>query len=184
MAVVGLLLGLGGSSGFAVMKAKKVAVATADSLAAKADSTAKNEHGDEGAKPAATAKARAPEPTEHASAPAAAPDSAAALHNAPPKADSTVAVVAADHGAPTKPAVTTPMPTAKTVEPAPGRIAKIFGAMAAKDAARVLQQMDDADVQIVLFGLNDRQAAAILAGFPPARAAAISRATFRKNGTS
>jgi flagellar motility protein MotE (MotC chaperone) len=51
--------------------------------------------------------------------------------------------------------------------------------MPAKDAAKVLLQLDDTDVQTVLSGLNDRQAAAILAGFPPERAAAISRAAIR-----
>jgi len=202
-AVIGLIIGLGGGSGVAVMRAKKAAVVAHDSTAKKDSTVAGEKESGEGA------KAPTVEGAEHAVSPAVTPtpDSAAAVAHAPiPKADSAVspatAAPAVAHGPapalPTAPKVnlssaTTTLPVKpatvdsarKGQAPAPGRISKIFGAMAAKDAARVLEQMDDADVQTVLGGLNDRQAAAILAGFPPARAAAISRAAIRgKKGAS
>jgi len=182
-AIAGLLLGLGGGAGFAVMRAKKPTPLAAAGAESKKDSAAVATEGHD--EPAAAAQADEPvenvvppAPVAPASGPAVAPavapaaarteqpagptrDSAAAAR--PPSADSTRAA-----------------PTAT-----PGRIAKIFAAMPARDAARVLEQLDDADVQTVLTGLNDRQAAAILAGFPPARAAAISRAVIRgRKGTS
>ena len=182
-AVVGLVIGLGGGSGVAIMKAKKTMAAVQDSTATDSTAVADKKHGEEteGEEPA------------HATASKPPADSAPMVDHESPKPDSSTAV-AASH-APTTPASaapTTPTVTkAATVDSthavpqAPGRIAKIFAAMSAKDAARVLLQLDDADVQTVLSGLNDRQAAAILSGFPPERAAAISRAAIRgKKGSS
>lgn len=168
-AVIGLVLGLGGGSGVAVMRAKKTAVPTADSTARK-DSAGSEE------KPDSSAALAHAEPARH--------DSVTA---APPVAPHVPAAAQAASG-PT-PTNAAPKPaaadTSRSGAQAPGRIAKIFAAMSAKDAARVLQQLDDADVQTVLGGLNDKQAAAILSGFPPERAAAISRAALRgKKGTS
>ncbi len=62
------------------------------------------------------------------------------------------------------------------------RLAQVFGAMQAKDAARVLEQMDDADVRTILASLNNKQQAAILEAFPTERAATIARATLRSRG--
>jgi hypothetical protein len=62
---------------------------------------------------------------------------------------------------------------------AEGRLGKIFGSMQPKEAARVLEQMADADVVTILAMLNDRQAAAVLANLPPQRAAQISRLGFQ-----
>jgi len=55
------------------------------------------------------------------------------------------------------------------------KLAKIFGAMQAPAAADVLQQMTDAEVEMILQHLNDRIAAQILGVFDPTRAAALSR---------
>lgn len=55
------------------------------------------------------------------------------------------------------------------------RLAKIFAAMSAKDAAKVLDQMADNDIREILSLMNDRAAAAILVQFAPARAAAITK---------
>jgi hypothetical protein len=197
-AVIGLVLGLGGGSGVAVMRAKKSAPAHDSSVAKKEQTLAAlaPEHGSrDGVK-------SADDPgSERASAPA---DSAVQIAHvpavAPGRRDSVVPPTPDKPSAPTGTAAHSPVAASTTTavakpggaEPdpatplvAPGRISKIFGAMSAKDAARVLQQMDDADVQTVLSGLNDRQAAAILAGFPAERAAAISRATLRgKKGAS
>jgi hypothetical protein len=55
------------------------------------------------------------------------------------------------------------------------RMAKIFGAMKAPDAAKVLQNLDDLEVRAILSHLTDRKAAEILGNFEPERAAALSR---------
>lgn len=191
-AVVGLVIGLGGGSGVAVMRAKKAVVAARDSTAEK-DSTATGEK-----EPGDATKPHAGEGEEHAAV--AAPDSAAVTHAAPTAPDSavdpkTAPATTVAHApltvAPTvsKPLTSKPTPTAAVKPaadtgrggqtPAAGRISKIFAAMSPKDASRVLEQLEDGDVQTVLVGLNDKQAAAILSGFPPARAAAISRAALR-----
>jgi hypothetical protein len=61
------------------------------------------------------------------------------------------------------------------------RLAKIFSSMAPKDAAKVLQNMDDGDVKIILGYLGSRQAAAILGAFPTARAAELSRQALKSS---
>lgn len=62
------------------------------------------------------------------------------------------------------------------------RLAKIFGAMRASAAAKVLQNLDDEEVQAILFHLSTRKAAEILSGFEPARAANLSRAVLGSSG--
>jgi len=57
----------------------------------------------------------------------------------------------------------------------PERMAKIFGAMKAPDAAKVLQNLDDLEVRAILSFLSNRKAAEILGNFEPERAAALSR---------
>lgn len=64
------------------------------------------------------------------------------------------------------------------------RIAKIFGAMDPKEAARVLSHMEDDDVRIILSKLSNRQQAAILALFPAERAAAITKESLRGAGAA
>ncbi|MGQ0646106.1 MAG: magnesium transporter MgtE N-terminal domain-containing protein [Gemmatimonadaceae bacterium] len=59
------------------------------------------------------------------------------------------------------------------------KVSKVFGAMPAKDAAKVLELLDDTEVQSILSGLSDKQAAGILQHLPPARAAAISKLALR-----
>ena len=63
------------------------------------------------------------------------------------------------------------------------RLAKIFGAMQAKDAARVLEQMSDTDIRLILALMSDRQAAAILSALPAARAATITRGSLPASTT-
>jgi hypothetical protein len=174
---IGLVLGLGGGSGVAIMKAKKQLAAAAqdsimkkDSLALAAKEKADSAKAGEGEHQPTVAAIPAPG-LKHDSTAASAPNAMAS--------DEHAAVPGSTKSAPALP------DTAKTLASVPGRIAKIFAAMSAKDAARVLQQMDDADIQTVLAGLNDKQAAAILAGFPVDRAAAISKAAIRgKKGAS
>jgi len=192
-AVIGLVIGLGGGSGVAVMRAKKALAAAHDSTA-KSDSTRLGEKkGGEETKPSGDQGEERPTVAAHAPDSAIAPAPVAALPQ--PKHDSTAAAATpATHAPGAVPSAVPTVAVAKppaadtaraSAAPVPGRIAKIFAAMSAKDAARVLQQMDDLDVQTVLAGLNERQAAAILAGFPAERAAAISRASLRgKKGAS
>jgi hypothetical protein len=67
-AVIGLVLGLGGGSGVAVMRAKKVAAAAHDSTA-KADSTAKTKHGGEGEDSESGEKSHGTDVADHTPAP-------------------------------------------------------------------------------------------------------------------
>ena len=55
--------------------------------------------------------------------------------------------------------------------------------MQARDAARVLQQMDDNDVRVILTSLPNKQQAAILGNFPAQRAASLMRESLRVGGT-
>jgi hypothetical protein len=55
------------------------------------------------------------------------------------------------------------------------RISRIFAAMAPREAARVLQQLDNPDIISIVGALTEKQAAAVLMAMPPERAALISR---------
>lgn len=59
------------------------------------------------------------------------------------------------------------------------RMAKLFGSMQPRDAARVLEHMDDFEVQVILNQLGNREAAAILGNLSPERAAVITRSVIR-----
>jgi len=62
------------------------------------------------------------------------------------------------------------------------RLAKVFAAMQPRDAARVLTQMDDGDVQTILASLNGKQQAAILGNFPAPRAAKLAQSQLHGSG--
>ncbi len=66
-------------------------------------------------------------------------------------------------------------PTTPGANEASQRLAKIFGAMKAQDAAAVLEKLEDAEIRAILFHLTDRKAAEILGNFQPDRAAKLSR---------
>src|SRR5690606_22200273 len=59
------------------------------------------------------------------------------------------------------------------------RVAKIFGAMDAQDAARVLELLQNNQVQTILAHMSERKVAAILVHLDPARAAELSRQAMR-----
>jgi hypothetical protein len=213
LAVIGLLVGMGGGSAVAVMNAKKAFAAdVAHKASLVADSLAQAE--EQGAKHVASAGHGADSTAE---APSAAGDSAAAegqaaegassghgtapskepAHEAapapaaakPPKTYNRAVQTVESNGTPgTVPGTATrptpparPLVTSARPTPAPGveKVAKIFAAMPAKDAAMVLEQLDDVEVQSVISTLSEKQAAAILRNFPPARAATISKAVLR-----
>ena len=229
-AVLGLCVGIGGGSAFAVMKAKtahaaevaRTATTVADSLAkvqevgdkhvasAGAPDSAGTAVDSSGAHAGGVSERNhaAADSPEHAVAkpgPAAvgtqtsAPTPSVASHDPPPVAPVTTSAkpgksfdralaTVASNGTPTVAGSSfKPRPPALPAKPitiappAPGvtKVAKIFAAMPAKDAAKVLEQLGDNDIQSVLGGLNEKQAAAILQNFPTARAAAISKAALR-----
>lgn len=82
-------------------------------------------------------------------------------------------IVATRPSLPPKPIATEPAP------PGAAKLAKIFAAMPAKDAAKVLEQLEDTEVQSVISTLSEKQAAAVIQNFPPERAAKITKAVLR-----
>lgn len=64
------------------------------------------------------------------------------------------------------------------------KLSKIFGAMQTQDAAAVLQEMEDEEIEMILKHMSDRLAGQILGVFEPARAAALSRVVLgTRNGS-
>jgi hypothetical protein len=61
------------------------------------------------------------------------------------------------------------------------RMSQIFGTMKPQEAARVLERLEDRQVEVLLLGLSDRKAAAILASFPAERAASLTRSIMARN---
>jgi hypothetical protein len=164
-AVAGLVIGLGGSTG-AVMLLNRQPETLADSLEAAleegADSLA---HADTAAHAVATAHG------EGASAPT---DSAGvAVHG------DSLAHAAGD-------SVAVPAVADSTGHPlmAAADLAKVFGSMQAREAAAVLQHLNDHEVQLILGQLSTRTAAAILSQLAPERAAVISRAVIQSERTT
>lgn len=122
----------------------------------------------------------APSKAEDKHAPAAKDHAPAAKDHAPtppPGRQRAVATVESNGGTAPRGKPTPPLPTPRVSAPAPGsdKMGKIFGAMPAKDAARVLEQLSDTEVHDILRALSDKQAAGILQFLPAARAAAISK---------
>jgi hypothetical protein len=234
--VIGLLLGMGGGTGVAVLRGAPAvpadsaaqAKAIADSIAAHAEGG--KSHGDSTQAPGDSAHAsdssKAGTPVGHGAAEKAgekagektavsSPDKNTATHEPlttstraavtnPPKATSVPKANASHTDSAMHPATSAKTPASNVKTPAespkspntaasttavsdsaqPRRIARIFAAMAARDAAKVMVQLDDADVQAIVGALTEKQAAAILANFPPERAAKISKGTMHSTGPS
>lgn len=201
--VIGLLAGLGGGTGAAYMRtsAKFVADSThlADSLKANppVDSTAARDS----TAADSTGHGMDLPGNQEATAPMTPADSiralAAARRDTKPEAkpEAKPAVKPAVKPAAVKPAVKPKMKATAAVATVNDtvnsdmqtalpeqRLAKIFSAMAAKDAGKVLEQMTDNDVRIILSKMSDRQAAAILSTFSASRAAVISRGNGKAPG--
>lgn len=75
--------------------------------------------------------------------------------------------------APTPPVQKTPTDT--VVQASERRISKVFTAMDAKQAAKVLEHMTDNDVEVILGYVGPRQAASIMSALPPERVATLSK---------
>jgi hypothetical protein len=170
--VASFVVAAAGSTGAKVMLTKPAHPA-ADSTkigvdSAGTDSTGKKSHD---ASPDTTHKqAGAPNATSKM---VAAVESTAAPTVVPPK---TAAKSGAHGEKPTAAAApATPAVPDSVVEASERRLAKVFTAMEAKQAAKVLQHMEDADVQVILGYVGPRQAASIMAELPPERVATLSK---------
>lgn len=171
--VIGLVVGLGGSMAAQRILEKDPATleqsldaaigdAAIDSAGVSTDSVAVA-HGDSIAEPLASSPAVA-ETTHVTGHPAAAQALAANAPGTSVESDTT----------PT--AERTGLPDGALTS---AELAKLFAAMQARDAAKVLEQMEDFEVQVILGALGNREAAAILSNLSPERAAVISRAVIR-----
>ena len=184
--VAAFIVATGASTGVKVMTAKPAPGAKADSTKEGVDSTAtdsshKGEKSDKGE------RAEASKDSSHASAKAEAPKSvAASIDKAPGFAASSTLV---NNGA--KPTVkaapaskgsAAPQPVDSVAAASEQRLAKVFTAMEPKQAAKVLQHMQDADVQIILGYVGPRQAASIMAELPPERVATLSKMAMQTKG--
>jgi hypothetical protein len=186
---VTLVVGLAGGTGAKVMTTKagsavKADSTHADSTGAKHDSTAKaGEHGDTAVVASGEAVHAPADTMPRAAVPMQAGAPAAAAHGAKdstvhaPDAKSVIAAAKAV-GAPPAPKVSAAgrAITDSIVDASERRIAKVFTAMDAKQAAKVLEHMTDSDVQVILGYVGPKQAAAIMVAMPPERAAKLGKA--------
>ncbi len=139
--------------------------------------------------PAAPAKAAT---TEGKSKPAAGAEAASATGKAPAATPKSTVSANTDSKSdePAKPAASDAPAAIKSATALPEdilperRLAKIFGAMSARDAAKVLAQMSDGDVRTILSMMGDRQAAAVLSALPADRAARITMQRASSTGSA
>jgi hypothetical protein len=181
--VIAIVIGVGAASAASVMKAKSAHPPVV------ADSTKRRAVQDSGGLRVIDASG-----ATVAAAPAAAYDSAKKVAGAPgaptdttksaqQKASATPITSTAPASAAAPAGARAPM-SAVTVDAAPAsqkRISRVFAAMAPRDAAKVLEQMNDADVSIILGNLTEKQTGAIMALLPAPRVAAISRGALRSS---
>lgn len=182
------LVAAGATTGVKVVTAKPVHNAKADSTTKEGvdstatDSTAKGEKAENGGKADAakdSSHSAAAEPPKrvlaatNAKAPGFAPSSTLVDNGAKP----TVKL------APKPQAPAAPQPADTLAEASERRLAKVFTAMEPKQAAKVLQHMQDADVQIILGYVGPRQAASIMAELPPERVATLSKMAMQTKGS-
>lgn len=163
-AVAGLLLGVGGGTGFVMMR-HEPAPAVADGVAA--DSTHLAEGGAAHGEAAAEADAHEADGAHDAATPTDVANAASPQPNAP----------GADGHATPDAATSTPAKRSASAEADStfARLSRIFGAMKPADAAVVLEKLDDASVRMLLLNLSDRKAAAILSSMPGEKAAMVTR---------
>lgn len=192
--VIGLVIGVGGGTGVSVMlgraAAKRAAAAAADS-AAKADSLPSVASIPDSTRRPLTPDPALPDSVAADSAHLTVPQAPTVRADSTPQkpmtpanealavANGTAAAEGSGEGAGIITA-TVPKSTANQVDTVRvGRLARLFSAMPARDAAKVLLQLDDSDAQLVLSAMDNRHAAEVLANFPPDRAATMSRLTLR-----
>lgn len=169
LAVIGLIAGVGGGTGIAVVMRSGAPTDSVahDSVAVSHDSTVVVEPHDSSTSEQRAANGEQQAHSEQPSANSEPPT---------PKHAETVAV------APAPSLVERPVPQAESDSAhrtQVRRIGRIFASMAPREAAKVLQQLEDADVMVIVGSLNEKQAAAILQALPAERAAAISKGSLR-----
>jgi hypothetical protein len=179
------LVATGASTGLKVMTAKPAPSANADSTkegvdSAATDSTAKGEHAGKAEAAADSLQQPSAESPKHTPAALVGKQpgfaaSSTLVDNGPKP---TVKPVPAKQAPPTP-----PQPADSLAEASERRLAKVFTAMEPKQAAKVLQHMQDVDVQIILGYVGPRQAASIMAELPPERVAALSKMAMQTKGT-
>jgi hypothetical protein len=166
----------GASTGAKVMMAKPVHVAKADAGKEGVDSTATDSTArrtpetktDSAHTPAHPAEPIRPSATEAMAKTPAFAASSTLVNNGPKPTAKPVAQAPA-------PAVASAPATDSVAEASERRLAKVFTAMEPKQAAKVLQHMQDSDVQIILGYVGPKQAATIMAELPPERVATLSK---------
>jgi flagellar motility protein MotE (MotC chaperone) len=169
--VASFVVAAAGSTGAKVMLTKPSHSAAADSTKIGVDST----RTDSAAKPHEAAsdtvrkEAKAPAASSKMTAPV---ESTAAPIVTLPKAAGKAATTTQKPAAASPSVATAPD---SGVEASERRLAKVFTAMEPKQAAKVLEHMADADVQIILGYVGPRQAASIMAELPPERVATLSK---------
>jgi hypothetical protein len=191
--VIAIVIGVGAASAASVMKAKHAA------LPVVADSTKQHAAQDSGglrvieasgATVAAAPAAAHDSANSAASAPATPADTTKIAHQVAPAtprattgAAKPVDVTSAQANVAAPAAARAPVSAgaAVAVPAAQKRIARVFASMAPRDAAKVLEQMNDADVSIILGNLTEKQTGAIMALLPAPRVAALSRGALRSS---
>ncbi len=176
--IVMFVVGTAAATGAKVMTTKAGSAVKADST--HADSTgaakdsAKAEHGDT-AVVASGEGVHAPADTMPRAAVPATQQKDSTVHA--PDAKSVVAAAKAVGATPEAPKTSAAAKaiTDSIVDASERRIAKVFTAMDAKQAAKVLEHMTDADVQVILGYVGPKQAAAIMVQLPPERAAKLGK---------
>lgn len=131
---------------------------------------------DDGAR-ATASSASANAPTTSAPATAAASSASPSAPSPTPASPPTGSTAAATPAAAAVAAAVDDSAASRTLR----RLGRIFSTMGPREAARILVQLDDADVLTILRALTEKQAGAILANLPPERAAAMSRAALREH---
>jgi hypothetical protein len=203
IAVAAFVVALGGATGAVVVRARKLAVAAAvAAAAARQDSLAKGlikepvQPAEEPAKgalepPVVTVEVAPRDSTGPVPGKASKAEAKSEAKPAEPGSGDSKGAPAATEGALAsgKPAVPARAiaelikPAGKPV-PSPvdlvgGRLSKIFSSMPPKDAAKVLEQMDNGDIVTILGSVTDKKAAEILSLLPTARSAEISRSVMK-----
>lgn len=188
--VIALLAGVGVAGGAAVMTAKSApAPAAADSTRHAADSSAVRVIDSTGAvehpagKPAGADSAVAHDAPVAGKADAVAPGHPGGVPAVPTPASKPAGAtvsVAASAGQPAASIAPKGVIGAGVAAPPDGpapekRIARVIAAMQPRDAAKVLIQMTDHDISIIISNLSEKQEAAILAALPADRLATVSK---------
>jgi hypothetical protein len=178
--VITFVVGTAAATGAKVMTTKAGSAVKADSTHAgsigvndAAKDSTKPEHGDT-AVVASGEGVHAPADTMPRAAVPATQKKDSTVHA--PDAKSVVNAAKAVGAEPPKTSAAAKAVTDSIVDASERRIAKVFTAMDAKQAAKVLEHMTDADVQVILGYVGPKQAAAIMVQLPPERAAKLGKA--------